>query len=110
MSFVTTTRSHLSRIVLQSISTSVVLPEPTGPPTPTRSGGRRLLRLAMWCSGVARADGAAAKSVMVVVSGTEQAGVLGFVLRARDAQHGGERLPFGFRPRERRGDQRGHAG
>src|SRR5689334_25189382 len=47
MSLVTTTRSQRSRIVLHSISTSVVLPEPTGPPTPTRSGGSFLVRRAM---------------------------------------------------------------
>src|SRR3954468_13356104 len=96
MSFVTPTRSHLSRIVLQSISTSVVLPEPTGPPTPTRSGGRRLLRLAMWCSGVGRAAGLAEKAVMAGLvaagSGAEQARVLGLVARAGDAQHRRERL------------------
>src|SRR3954468_12817958 len=95
MSFVTPTRSHLSRIVLQSISTSVVLPEPTGPPTPTRSGGRRLLRLAMWCSGVPRGAAVWAKSVMtglVSVSGTEQARILRLVARAGDPEHRRERL------------------
>src|ERR1700722_5688565 len=39
MSFVITTRSYRSRNDLQSISTRVVFPDPTGPPTPTRSGG-----------------------------------------------------------------------
>jgi hypothetical protein len=30
----------------------VVLPEPTGPPMPTRSGGSFLVRRAMWCKAV----------------------------------------------------------
>src|SRR5262245_55366591 len=38
MSLVTTASRYWSRIRLQSTSTSVVLPEPTGPPTPTRNG------------------------------------------------------------------------
>src|SRR5262245_54502391 len=52
MSLVTTIKSQRSRIALHNISTSVVLPEPTGPPTPTRSGGRRLLRPAIECRAV----------------------------------------------------------
>src|ERR1700733_2561351 len=43
-----TTRSYRSRILLHSISTSVVLPLPTGPPTPTLSGGMFLLRIIGW--------------------------------------------------------------
>src|ERR1700733_6778022 len=45
MSFVIPTRSYRSRNSLQSISTSVVLPDPTGPPMPIRNGGFRLVRL-----------------------------------------------------------------
>ena len=37
-------------MVLHSNSTGVDLPEPTGPPTPTRSGGSFLLRWGMVCS------------------------------------------------------------
>src|ERR1700760_2607544 len=110
MSLVTTTRSHLSRIALHSISTSVVLPEPTGPPTPTRSGGRRLLRLAMWCSGVAREAGVWAKSVMAVSakSGTEQARLLGLVAGAGDPEHRREGLHVVILHRQRAFDRRRH--
>src|SRR5471030_2213723 len=115
MSLVTSTRSQRSRIALHSISTSVVLPEPTGPPTPTRSGGRRLLRLAMWCSGVARAAGVWAKSVMngsldwfADFSGTKQARILRLVLGAGDAQHRRERLHVVVAHRQGAGDQRRH--
>src|ERR1700742_1406223 len=106
MSLVTTTRSQRSRIALQSISTSVVLPEPTGPPTPTRSGGRRLERLATWCSGV----GVWACVVMAVStrSGTEQARILGLVARAGDAQHRREGLHVVVLHRQRMLDQRRH--
>src|SRR3954447_1166177 len=40
MSLVTTAMSSVARIFLHSRSTSAVLPEPTGPPTPTRKGPR----------------------------------------------------------------------
>src|SRR5690554_6418392 len=39
MSLVTTSISSRSRSRLQSTSSNAVLPEPTGPPTPTRKGG-----------------------------------------------------------------------
>src|SRR5690554_2185094 len=44
MSLVMATSSYLAAIFLQSISSSVVFPEPTGPPTPTRSGGSVFVR------------------------------------------------------------------
>src|SRR5262245_13382622 len=44
MSLVITTMSYRSRIDLQSISTSVVFPDPTGPPMPTCSGGSGFVR------------------------------------------------------------------
>src|SRR6187431_3093472 len=94
MSLVTTTRSQRSRIALQSISTRVVLPEPTGPPTPTRSGGRRRWRPGMACSGV-----------MVrgrVRSGAEQARVLDLVARGEDREHRREGLHRRAIERERR--------
>src|SRR5512147_1796951 len=70
MSLVTTTRSQRSRIVLHSISTSVVLPEPTGPPTPTRSGGRRLVRPGIECSrGAGAASGGGGAYGVFGVSG-----------------------------------------
>src|SRR6516162_1402530 len=47
MSLVITTMSYRSRIDLQSISTSVVFPAPTGPPIPTRRGGLSFVRLFM---------------------------------------------------------------
>src|SRR5690606_6771541 len=37
-------RSYFSDIRLHSISSKVVLPDPTGPPTPIRRGGRDLVR------------------------------------------------------------------
>src|SRR6478735_4856431 len=86
MSLVTTTRSQRSRMVLHSISTSVVLPEPTGPPTPTRSGGNGRVRRAIWCRGLI---------VLSSLSGAEQARVLSFVLRREDRQHRHECLHVG---------------
>src|SRR5471032_804024 len=104
MSLVTTTRSQRSRIALHNISTSVVFPDPTGPPTPTRSGGRRLLRLAMWCSGVERAAGAEAKSVMTGLVGcsrTGQARILDLVAGTGDPEHRRERLDVVVAHRQR---------
>src|SRR6187402_635943 len=82
MSFVTTTRSQRSRIALQSISTRVVLPEPTGPPTPTRSGGSRRWRPGMACKGFMEGFG----------SGSEQARVLDLVPGGEDGEHRREGL------------------
>src|SRR5690349_12600827 len=93
MSLVTTTRSKRSRIALQSISTSVVLPEPTGPPTPTRSGGSTRVRRGMWWSGVIVGG--------LGRSGTEQPRVLLLVARRQDREHRRERLHLA-----RRGGQR----
>src|ERR1700722_17730189 len=50
MSFVMTMRSYRSRNDLQSISTRVVFPDPTGPPMPMRKGGFRLVRWSLLMS------------------------------------------------------------
>src|SRR5436309_10485584 len=81
MSLVTTTRSQRSRIDLHSISTSVVLPEPTGPPTPTRSGGSFFVRPGIVC-----------KAFIASVSRSEEARVLRLMLRREDGEHRRESL------------------
>src|SRR6516164_7197065 len=103
MSLVTTTRSKRSRIDLQSISTSVVLPEPTGPPTPTRNGGSTRVRRGMWWSGVFIGDGWRASG-----SGAEQTRILLLVLRREDREHRDERLHLARRHRERAIEHRGN--
>src|SRR3954463_16344039 len=81
MSLVTTAMRKRSRMALQSESTRAVLPEPTGPPTPTRR--------------VSRADAVMGSSRF------EQARVLGFVQGAREGEPGQGRADFGV------GEQRG---
>src|SRR5262245_54991533 len=66
MSLVTTAICSESRMRLQSASTSAVLPEPTGPPTPTR-------RVSFVIS--------------FLLSGPEQSRVLRLVSRAREEVH-----------------------
>jgi hypothetical protein len=46
MSLVTTAMSYLSRSAWHSARVSAVLPEPTGPPMPTRRGGGSAMRQA----------------------------------------------------------------
>src|SRR6187200_701868 len=100
MSLVTTTRSQVSRIVLQSISTSVVLPEPTGPPTPTRSGGSGRVRRGMSCRALMSC------SLMMKKDGRrrsrpEQPGILFLVLCGEDGEHRREGLHLGARQPQR---------
>src|SRR6185295_7456860 len=80
-------------MVLHSISTSVVLPEPTGPPTPTRSGGSFLVRPGMVWS-VLMVGPLGCVDVGCEDSGTEESRVLALVLRRQDGEHGREGLPL----------------
>src|SRR5688572_28514977 len=74
MSFVTTAIWKRSRMFLQSESTSAVFPEPTGPPTPTRS-------ISCSCK-----PGFVSWFMFSRSSGLEEAAILRLVKRARDRE------------------------
>src|ERR1700748_3694812 len=76
MSFVITTRSYFSRNSLQSISTRVVLPDPTGPPMPTPSVVFRLVHLGLLMG--------------FPVLGAKQARILVRMPRRNDSEVGGK--------------------
>src|SRR5258708_4802458 len=93
MSLVTAAMSYLSRSALPSASVSAVLPEPTGPPMPTRSGE---LSVMTW-------------SRSAVTSGTENPAVLGLVARRQESEARREVGKIGVVERGRALDHIGNA-
>src|ERR1700680_1035499 len=93
MSLVTAAMSYLSRSALHSASVRAVLPEPTGPPIPTRSAGVSLM--ASWSRSA------------VIVSRTKNPRVLRLMARRQPREAGREIAELVV---ARRGGRIDHAG